>query len=356
MKPELSQSTIESSFQNYHRRRPQRGALVLAITSHFRLVFILCMGFALWVATAPSLAHAGTKSQGTKSQGTAWVDEWLWGTRLQGVIDDPDGPGPQLVEVVGFRGDLVEMLVWRATTGWRREARAATALVGLRWLEHRCHEDRRCPRVEYRIRAVRRDESHNTMAEYADNSLDIWLYEIEFQDRTETRPSAWKPACEQGPDGATGGVFVDGHWNSHGAWHAEGYTFACTSGVIAKCVRDFGYKPWKHLHSQRTGGDVALAPLHRACVRAARADYCGDGASHTRDGTLIDMFDRYGFNVRESGTGMMREAGFSGDGAVWLERPRYDWPRCNAADVRLSESRATVSAEALITVYSVPSR
>ena len=31
--------------------------------------------------------------------------------------------------------------------------------------------------------------------------------------------------------------------------------------------------------------------LHEACVRMVRADYCGDGRSHTVDGMAIDVWD-----------------------------------------------------------------
>ena len=34
-----------------------------------------------------------------------------------------------------------------------------------------------------------------------------------------------------------------------------------------------------------------LRDHYNACVRMLRADYCGDGRSWTRDGTLIDMWD-----------------------------------------------------------------
>ena len=34
-----------------------------------------------------------------------------------------------------------------------------------------------------------------------------------------------------------------------------------------------------------------LAPYYDACLIAARADYCQDDQSFTRDGTLVDLFD-----------------------------------------------------------------
>ena len=37
-----------------------------------------------------------------------------------------------------------------------------------------------------------------------------------------------------------------------------------------------------------------MEPYYQACVRMVRADYCGDGVGHTRNGTPIDLFDRIG--------------------------------------------------------------
>ncbi|HYO52592.1 ADYC domain-containing protein [Archangium sp.] len=79
---------------------------------------------------------------------------------------------------------------------------------------------------------------------------------------------------------------VWGVWDETGARRdvPGKFTFACENGAIAKCI-DWGYKPWakKDGHS--------LADLHQACTRMARADYCGDGRSHTREDNPIDMYD-----------------------------------------------------------------
>jgi hypothetical protein len=39
---------------------------------------------------------------------------------------------------------------------------------------------------------------------------------------------------------------------------------------------------------------TSLAPYHQACIRALRADYCGDGNSWTLDGRRIDLYDGIG--------------------------------------------------------------
>jgi ADYC domain len=68
-----------------------------------------------------------------------------------------------------------------------------------------------------------------------------------------------------------------------------------------------------------------LWDYHQACVRALRADYGGDGAGHTRDGTLVDISDRLGIQPPESdppGAALEFEAAWGPDGAVCIRRTR----------------------------------
>ena len=58
---------------------------------------------------------------------------------------------------------------------------------------------------------------------------------------------------------AISGIFVNGQWSQDGAWQPGGWTFSCPSGVVSKCVRSWGYKPWKALHAP-AHGDVDLQP------------------------------------------------------------------------------------------------
>jgi hypothetical protein len=117
---------------------------------------------------------------------------------------------------------------------------------------------------------------------------------------------------------------VQGVWDERGARHeAPGkFTFACESGAIAKCV-GWGYKPW----ASRDG--VALKELHQACTRMARADYCGDGRSHTHEDTPIDMYDSQGVLTRttQASAGWQPErasfeAAWTSEGAWCLARTR----------------------------------
>ena len=47
-----------------------------------------------------------------------------------------------------------------------------------------------------------------------------------------------------------------------------------------------------------------------------RADYCGNGKPHTRDGTRIELWDREGIQVDTSEPGLTFEAAWNEDGAV----------------------------------------
>lgn len=119
-----------------------------------------------------------------------------------------------------------------------------------------------------------------------------------------------------------------GVWDKSGARHevAGKFTFACELGVIAKCT-EWGYRPWAEKEGR------SLEELHQACTRMARADYCGDGRSHTRAGTPIDMYDDLGVLrpstedsplwKRELGS---FEAAWGPEGAWCLSRTRNGQP------------------------------
>jgi hypothetical protein len=127
-----------------------------------------------------------------------------------------------------------------------------------------------------------------------------------------------KPACTPNIDGETWGFPVAlpaGHPGREGA-----ITITCVSGAVGKCAR-FGYRPWA------TGPrGEALVPLHAACVRMVRGDYCGDSQPHTKDGTGIDLYDDLGIQTPSTrdDAAFTFEAGWSPQGAVCVARTR--WP------------------------------
>jgi hypothetical protein len=78
------------------------------------------------------------------------------------------------------------------------------------------------------------------------------------------------------------------------------FIFACTAtGVAAKCARSWGYRPWASTKTWKfdktingwVEETVALRPYYEACKLAARAAYCQDEKSFTKNGTLVDLFD-----------------------------------------------------------------
>jgi hypothetical protein len=117
---------------------------------------------------------------------------------------------------------------------------------------------------------------------------------------------------------------VRGVWDETGARREVPgkFTFACENGAIAKCVH-WGYKPW----AKKDGRP--LTDLHQACTRMARADYCGDGRSHTREDNPIDMYDEFQVMTRATESSevwdMKRasfEAAWTPEGASCLARTR----------------------------------
>ncbi len=126
-----------------------------------------------------------------------------------------------------------------------------------------------------------------------------------------------------------------GTWDSTATFHSSTtqFTFACTNGTIAKCVR-LGYRPWTGAISDYDGSGASptpLAPYHQVCVHAAMADYCGINHSFTKTGTLIDISD--GAFVKSTRhqllpagahyTATVHESNWDQKGAFTLSETRY---------------------------------
>jgi hypothetical protein len=93
------------------------------------------------------------------------------------------------------------------------------------------------------------------------------------------------------------------------------FRFVCTSGAAGKCVL-LGYRPW----DDRPG--LPMRDLHQACVHMIRADYGGDDRPATRDGTQIDVFDRFGIQTAADLPSMSFEAAWGPAGALCVAHPR----------------------------------
>jgi hypothetical protein len=122
---------------------------------------------------------------------------------------------------------------------------------------------------------------------------DVTLYEVFFYYKWSGQ---WASLCpyHDATGGATAMALAEDPANP------GKFIFACTAtGVAAKCARIWGFRPW------RTGTtwffddgisdwvekDFALKPFYDSCKLAARAGYCQDRQSFTKNGTLVDLFD-----------------------------------------------------------------
>lgn len=148
-----------------------------------------------------------------------------------------------------------------------------------------------------------------------DPEKETYLYTVFYRDSANAQG---KNLCTPDAENVAKAIPLTGSWDKTGA-HTESsdiITFGCTSGVLAKCVR-MGYKPWKTING------TSLRDYHQACTRMARADYCGNGKSHTRDGTPINIYDVLGIQKKTPHTGMVFEAAWSPEGATFINRTRW---------------------------------
>ncbi|WP_299391607.1 ADYC domain-containing protein [Pelagibius sp.] len=144
---------------------------------------------------------------------------------------------------------------------------------------------------------------------------EILLYRFLREDPAD---GVWRPLCPPAPDGLPVGFALRGAWDAGGRYRsgADDITLVCASGAIGKCLR-MGYRLWGE-----AADGTPLHLFHQACTRAMRADYCGDGTSHTRDGTPIRIGDRLGLLDAAEAPDAVFEGLWGPDGALCLARPR----------------------------------
>ncbi len=155
---------------------------------------------------------------------------------------------------------------------------------------------------------------------------DVFLYEVSYETLT-----GWEPLCGRDEEGQpVPAIPLMGVWNyeegtPEGGAHIDepgSFTFACEDHVLAKCVTA-GYKPWQRVISRKGAGFElrSLQPLHQACTRVLRADYCGDGVTHTVDNLWLNFYDD--LKIRIDGDGWNLEAEWDEHGAVCVRALRY---------------------------------
>jgi hypothetical protein len=169
--------------------------------------------------------------------------------------------------------------------------------------------------IEYRITAIAAEDPIYDPK----NTGNTFLYTL---DQNVDNTGNWQPACATDHDGRRATIPLADIWDDNGNRNSSAplFTLACTTSSIAECYR-WGYRPWV------TGyGNLKIA--HWGCTRVARADYCGDGASHTIDGTMINVWD----NTPSPGPiqahgitpqGMSFEAAWDQTGALCLSHARW---------------------------------
>ena len=134
----------------------------------------------------------------------------------------------------------------------------------------------------------------------------------------EAADGSWENICKPGPDGRRQAFPLAGRAHADATIRpAEqgAFEITCTGGAQGKCVR-FGYGAWDA--PQGTSGH----DLYNACVRMVRADYSGEGNGTTRDGMLIDLYDRFGIQRSDNDPRLEFEAGWNKDGAVCVRHVR----------------------------------
>ena len=150
----------------------------------------------------------------------------------------------------------------------------------------------------------------------ASSNSDVLAYTVSV-----SGDDGWTPLCGYDTDGsAKQALAVPGTWNLQtGAWvDSSDFSFACRKASVAKCV-EFGYKSW-----------LGYGDHQHACVRMLRADYCGDGISHTITGTPINLYDNASVQVDTESWPV--DAEWGPDGALCLNHHRGGaQPSCYAA-------------------------
>jgi hypothetical protein len=143
----------------------------------------------------------------------------------------------------------------------------------------------------------------------------VALYALSVRSEGEAH---FRGYCLPDQEGRALAIPVRGAWDRSGAFRNDPHliTLACTDGAIAKCIRA-GFKPW-----ERTRGGDPLE-YHLACVRMIRADYCGDGVAHTREGVRIEVWDESAVQDHDPlDESTVFEAAWGPNGATYLNRPR----------------------------------
>jgi hypothetical protein len=192
--------------------------------------------------------------------------------------------------------------------------------------------------AKVKLRIERLEIAPDPNPQTAENeNQDVYLYQLSYKWVRQEIPgpqagslpqSEWTPLC---PSGGLA-IALAGRWDYHDGQRGDSgrrssdphmVTFACHTAAIAKCLEKLGYKPWlKPFRSTPTGREVSAEALHAACVRALRADYCGNGHSLTHPEVPINIYDAVG--SKRDVVNWSSEAAWTPDGAVCVHGTRLE--------------------------------
>jgi hypothetical protein len=266
---------------------------------------------------APLAVPNGTNLNGTNLNGTN-----LNGTNLNGKdLNGKDLNGDQLagtlvsVDYAGARSDA------RLLRGWGAWWQGTFDAV---WLEGSVFQGRLRGRsvsgLEFQHARFTGNLGHGQKVDLRVDAItpgsaaspDVWTYRVSYR---APRDGRWYPLCRDASGQPADAIPVAGRWDYRQGLPGMGgakyddprtFTFACEGAAIAKCIR-FGYKPWASVEG------VSLAAHHQACTRLIRADYCGDGTSHTVNGQWVNIIDALG--VQQDTESWALEAEWDTEGA-----------------------------------------
>ena len=275
-------------------------------------IVALCLG----PACTPDVAQRTVQQPVMQLQGTALQGIVLQGMQTQDMILQGfqfSGATLGSAALVNFRLENGELMAEQNGVTLR-----GTGLVNAHLLAQFQNKSVHPPAsavVEYRITGiVPEDAIHDPTQTGA-----TFLYTLE---ENVDGTGSWQPACPVDSDGRRAAIAVADLWDEMGNRNSSAplFTLGCTTGAVAKCYR-WGYRPW-------VTGYGNLQITHETCTRLARADYCGDGVSHTLDGTLINVWDNLAppGPIQAQGTtppGMTFEAAWDQNGALCFSHARW---------------------------------
>ncbi len=178
---------------------------------------------------------------------------------------------------------------------------------------------------------------------------DVWTYRVSYRTPEQGQ---WLPLCVDAAGQPVDAIPLLGRWDYRQGLpgvggvkydDASAFTFACKGAALAKCV-GFGYKPWVSVNG------VSLAAYHQACTRLIRADYCGDGTSHTVDGQWVNLYDTLGVQLDTAQWAL--EARWDSEGARCLTSSNRSQARVTCGGTPLPDCTSSEGTSASVLLHS----